>query len=251
MRAILSDIHANLEALNSVLADIEQHEVDEIICLGDVIGYGPDPQACLDMVMDFDIVLLGNHENALMVDMNGMAFNDTARRAVEWTRKQLDLLDSMDRDGNARRWDFLGSLKDKYEEDDTLFVHGSPRQPTMEYIYFRDIYHESKLRDIFQYVPHLCFVGHTHVPGVWTDDMVYISPHEANYLYRFTSKRTIVNVGSVGQPRNGDVRSSYVLQWDDMIEFRKVAYPVEKTCRKIHEEDGLEDFLADRLMYGR
>jgi len=250
VRAIISDIHGNADALEAVLADIEKQGAEQIICLGDLIGYGPEPKRCIDLAMDFDIVLMGNHEQALMVQIEGWNFNVKARSSLKWTRSQLDLF-SDDREGNAKRWDFLGSLEERYEEDGTLFVHGSPREPVTEYIYPRDIRRPDKLADIFSMMEHICFVGHTHVAGIWTDDIVYLTLDEVNYRYRFTGKKTIVNVGSVGQPRDGDIQACYVLQEDDCIWFRRVRYPLERTITKIREIPDLDPFLAQRLLEGR
>ncbi|MFP4026423.1 MAG: metallophosphoesterase family protein [Candidatus Brocadiia bacterium] len=251
MRAILSDIHANACALEAVLEDINQHDVSEIICLGDVIGYGPEPKRCIDLAMDFNIALQGNHEQALLVQMEGATFNVKAKSSIDWTRQQLDML-SEDREENRPRWDFLGGLREYYEQDEMCFVHGSPRDYIAEYIYPRDIYRPDKLQDVFSIIERVCFLGHTHVPGVWTDDMVYMTPKEVNYYYQFTEeKKTLVNVGSVGQPRDGDLRASYVLLEGDEITFRKVSYPLKKTVEKIRNIPELDPFLAERLLQGR
>jgi len=248
--AVISDIHANLEALEAVCADIERQGAEEIICLGDIVGYGPNPKECVDRAMRFDVCLLGNHEEALLVRMQQAVFNVKARSSIDWTRAQLDMF-ADDREANAPRWDFLGSLKESFRRDDMLFVHGGPTDPISEYIYPRDIQVPDKLGPVFDMVPHICFVGHTHVPGVWTDDMVYISVREMNFRYRFTRKRTIVNVGSVGQPRDGDPRACYVLLDGQSIRFRRVSYPVGKTVAKIRAIKDLDPFLAERLLEGR
>lgn len=250
MQAIISDIHANCEALEAVLKDIEKHSVSEILCLGDVIGYGPDPRKCIDYASEFDMSVLGNHEEALLVQMQGAFFNVKARSSIEWTRAQLD----MSADGgeeNRERWDFLGSLLETHEVGDMLFLHGTPREPIGEYLYPRDIYRPEKLEEIFGLIRHVCFVGHTHVPGIWTDDMVYLTVTEVNYRYTFTHKKTIVNVGSVGQPRDGDQRACYVLLNGDGIMFRKVPYSVGMTAAKIRRNSQLDPFLGERLLLGR
>jgi len=250
VQAIISDIHANLEALTAVLADIERHGASRIICLGDIVGYGPDPKQCLDLAKRFDVCILGNHEEALLVSLQQAVFNVKARNSIDWTRAQLDMF-SDDREANGPRWDFLGSLAESYESADMLFVHGAPTDPISEYVYPRDIQAPDKLGPIFDLIPHVCFVGHTHVPGVWTDDMVYLTVHEMNYWYRFTRKKTIVNVGSVGQPRDGDRRACYALLDSESVRFRKVPYDVEKTVNKIYAIKELDPFLAERLLTGR
>ncbi len=251
MIAIVSDIHSNLEAIRAVMADIGEHDVEDIICLGDVIGYGPNPKECLDIAMDFKVALQGNHEKALLVNLDGANFNAAARGAIEWTRGQLNMLDQGSREANGRRWDFIGDLDEIYTRDGMTFVHGSPRYPTWEYLYEQDIRSPEKMEAIFEFVERVCFTGHTHIPGIWTDDMVFISPVEANYKYRLTSKKTIVNVGSVGQPRDGDIRACYVLLDDDRLFFRRVEYPVQETSEKIVAVGELNPMLARRLTVAR
>lgn len=250
MQAILSDIHANLEALEAVLADVEKHEVDEIVCLGDIIGYGPNPLECIDLAMDFDVVLQGNHEQALMVQMEGATFNMKARGSIDWTREQLSML-SEEREDNARRWDFLGDMEEIHTTDGTMYVHGTPRDPVIEYLRPRDVYNRAKMEDLFSRIDHLCFIGHTHVSGVWSADMVFESAEEMNFKYDITEKKTFLNPGSVGQPRDGDTRACYLLVDDSSVSWRRVAYPIEKTARKIREIPELDPFLAQRLTEGR
>ena len=250
MQAILSDIHSNIQALDAVLADVEKHDVSEIICLGDVIGYGPNPRECIDRAMDFDIVLQGNHEQALMVQMEGAAFNMKARGSIDWTREQLSML-SGDRDQNAQRWDFLGELLETYENEQALYVHGTPRDPICEYLRPRDIYNRHKMEDLFARIDHLCFVGHTHVSGIWSREMVFETSSELNFRYEITEHKTFINPGSVGQPRDGDVRASYLLFDGSTVIWRRVPYSIDETARRIRQVDELDPFLAERLLEGR
>lgn len=250
-QAIISDVHANLEAFKVVLADIEEQRATDIICLGDLIGYGPNPKECLDMAVDFDVVILGNHEAALLVQGEGMVFNMRARGSVDWTRQQLDMLGE-DREANARRWNFIGSLDETYMADNILYVHGTPRDPTGEYLYPKDIYNPDKIIEIFRMFEWVCMVGHTHVPGIWTDELGYHSPEEVKFKYRLPAdEKTIINVGSVGQPRDGDPRACYVLRDGDMVTFRKLKYPVLETATKIANIPDLDRTLAERLLEGR
>jgi diadenosine tetraphosphatase ApaH/serine/threonine PP2A family protein phosphatase len=239
-----------MEALEAVLADIEDQGVSEIVCLGDVVGYGPNPRECLDRARQFSVVIQGNHEQALMVQMESSTFNYRARSSLDWTRAQFSML-GQDRTENASRWDFLGSLQETYATNGTLHVHGTPRDPVNEYLYPRDIYRPEKLEGIFSMIDWVAFVGHTHVPGVWTEDMVYLTPDEVNGRYRLGSKKVVINVGSVGQPRDTDTRASYVLRDGDTVLFRRVEYPVEKTVAKIRAISELDAFLAERLQEGR
>jgi len=249
--AIVSDLHSNLEATRAVVSDIESQGADEIICLGDVIGYGPNPRECLDIAMDFKVTLLGNHENALMVNMEAYNFNEIARDSINWTRDQLNMRVTEQKDENGRRWDFIGELDEVYEDGEITYVHGTPRYPTMEYLYNNDVRFPGKMKAIFSMVNRICFTGHTHIPGIWTEDLVFISVREANYNYRFTNKKTIINVGSVGQPRDADPRASYVLMDNDIVTFRRVEYPFNETVSKIKSTPELNPVLANRLPVAR
>jgi len=248
--AVISDIHANIEATQAVLGDIEKAGASEIICLGDVVGYGPDPKGCIDLAQQWDLTLEGNHEQALLVQMQQASFNFRAQDSIEWTREQLTML-GKEKEANAKRWDFLGTLKETCSKNGVMYVHGTPRVPTSEYLYPRDIYRPEKLEDIFSMIDDVCFVGHTHVPGIWTEDLIYLTLEEANYRYTLGHKKAILNVGSVGQPRDGDQRATYVLFDGKTVLFRKVAYPVQETIAKIERIAELDPFLAQRLREGR
>lgn len=253
-RALISDIHGNLEALDTVLRDIEGQGVDEIYCLGDVIGYGPNPRECIDLVIEnCAVTLLGNHDQGAMFDPDG--FNVGAERAIFWTRGQLE--SSTDRAGNERRWEFLGELPRSHKAAPFLFVHGSPRNPLSEYIFPEDIYNHRKMERLFQMVDRYCFQGHTHVPGVFTEGYQFFAPEEIDYEYTLGDGKLLINVGSVGQPRDGDPRACYTLLDDGdgarapRINYRRIPYDFEKTIQKIHAIPDLEPFLGDRLRQGR
>ncbi len=250
MKAIISDIHANVEAFQAVLADMQAQGATEVICLGDFVGYGANPKECIDLAVDFDIALRGNHEQALLTEFDGSNFNQRAKGSLNWTREQLSPLND-DREANLRRWDFLDTLETTHVDGDILYVHGTPRDPITEYLYPRDIYKPQKLRALFEQIEWLCFCGHTHVPGIWTEDMIYLSPREVNYRYHLIKKKTIINVGSVGQPRDGDSRAGYVLFDGSRIVFRKVEYDVEEAARRIRAVPELDAFLAERLLQGQ
>jgi len=250
LKAIISDIHANLEALRAVLEDARQLGASEIICLGDVVGYGPNPKECIDLAMDFDVVLRGNHEQALMTEFEGSDFNDRAKNSLNWTREQLSPLNE-DREANVKRWDFLDRLPKTHTEGNVLYVHGTPRDPILEYVYARDVLRPQKLRSIFEQIEWLCFCGHSHSPGIWTSDMVYLTPREVKYRYRPVKEKTIVNVGSVGQPRDRDPRATYVLFDGTRIAYRKVEYDARITAQKIRSIPEVDPFLGERLLEGR
>lgn len=248
MKAIISDIHSNLEALQAVLKDIEQHGVKEIYCLGDVVGYGPNPRECVDLVMKCKLVLLGNHDQGAMFDPEG--FNPPAERAIFWTRSQLESPGET-RAVKERRWEFLSERPRSVKEDGYLYVHGSARNPLNEYVFPEDIYNQRKMERIFALVERYCFQGHTHVPGIFTENLQFHSPDEIEHTYRLDGRKTLCNVGSVGQPRDGDWRACYILLDNDTITFRRVEYDIDTTIKKIYAIPDLENFLGDRLRDGR
>ncbi|WP_435007246.1 metallophosphoesterase family protein [Tundrisphaera lichenicola] len=210
-RALISDIHGNLEALEVVLEDIKAQGITEIFCLGDIIGYGPNPRECIDRVMEnCSVTLLGNHDQGAMFDPDG--FNIGAERAIFWTREQLE--SPNDRSNNERRWEFLGMLPRSHRQDTFLFVHGSPRNPLSEYIFPEDIYNHRKMERLFQLVERYCFQGHTHVPGVFTEGYQFYAPEEIDNEYTLGDGKLMINVGSVGQPRDGDPRACYTILED-------------------------------------
>jgi len=248
-RALISDIHSNLEAFQAVLDDIRSQGVSEIYCLGDIIGYGPNPRECIDLVIEnCKITLLGNHDQGALFDPEG--FNAGAERAIFWTRDQLEKPEGSPED-NARRWDFLGELPRCVREDGRLFVHGSPRNPVNEYIFPEDIYNQRKMEKIFSLVERFCFQGHTHVPGVFTEKLTFLAPDEIDCKYELGSEKLLFNVGSVGQPRDGDSRACYVILDDETVTYRRIEYDFNATAKKIFDEPELDNFLGERLREGR
>lgn len=250
MFAIISDLHSNLAALTAVLDDIDRRGVKEVFCLGDIVGYGPQPKECLDLILKRKIIsIMGNHDHAVFYEPTN--FNSGAERASYWTRAELD--SETDPKKRLQRWGFLGRLPLRLQMGNILMVHGSPRKPVTEYIFPDDIYtNTAKIAGIFERVEHLCFVGHTHVPGVFLEDPDFYSVDEMDYVYKLSpDERAIINVGSVGQPRDQDTRSSYVVVSDDKIEFVRVEYNLEDTVARIMANPALDDFEAARLRDGR
>jgi predicted phosphodiesterase len=248
-RALISDIHANFAALEAVLADIRTQGVTEIYCLGDVVGYGPNPCECLDAVIKkCPVTILGNHDQAALFDPDG--FNPVALQAVYWTREQLESSNGSPAQIN-KRWDFLGELPRTHAEGDFLFVHGSPREPTNEYVFPEDVYNQRKMDALFARVDKYCFQGHTHIPGVFTIDREFLTPEEIGYKYRLGDEQVMINVGSVGQPRDNDPRACYVVIEDSIMTFCRVDYDVEKTAQQIYDAPDLDNMLGDRLRTGR
>jgi diadenosine tetraphosphatase ApaH/serine/threonine PP2A family protein phosphatase len=201
-RALISDIHGNLEALEAVLSDIEAQRVNEIFCLGDVVGYGPNPCECIDRVMEnCRVTILGSHEQAVLSDP-ARSKGPSDRAAAGWTWHQL--IAPIDRAANEVRKGFLMHLPRTYEIGPYLFVHGSPRDPLSEYVFPEDIFNRRKMEHLFSLVTHYCFQGHTHVPGIITADLRHIAPDEIDGEYSLDDRKMMINVGSVGQPRDGD-----------------------------------------------
>ncbi|MCA9130931.1 MAG: metallophosphoesterase family protein, partial [Planctomycetales bacterium] len=219
-RAIVSDIHGNLEALKAVLADIRSQDCEQIICLGDIVGYGPEPRACIDAAQKFHACILGNHDLAALFDPEG--FSNAAEQAILWTREQVETDDSIEE--AYRRLEFLAHLPRTRREGSLMFVHGSVRNPVNEYVFPEDVFNRRKMEKLFSMIQRICFQGHTHVPGVFTSDMVFHRPEEIDHNYKIGEEKVMVNVGAVGQPRDGDWRSCYVILEEPWIHFRRVEY---------------------------
>ena len=256
MLAIISDIHSNLEALTAVLEDIKRRGAREIYCLGDIIGYGPDPGDCLDLVQTSTTkAILGNHDHAVLYGPEH--FNSGAEGAVYWTRKKLE--ETQDRQLLRRRWEYLASLDERFTiyppetgGMNMLVVHGSPRKPISEYVFPDDSRTSpAKMTGIFERFAHLCFVGHTHLPGVFTEKEGFVSPNDLGWIYDINEEKALINVGSVGQPRDRDPRASYVIIYDKKVEFVRVTYDTNVTMMKVFNTDDLDNFLGSRLQDGR
>ena len=258
MFAVISDIHSNLEALTAVLADIEKRGIKTIYCLGDVIGYGPNPKECLDLIIEkTKWCVLGNHDYATLYEPTN--FNYGAEQASFWTRFSLEAEE--EKGARDRRWSFLGtlpmrqSLKTKVGANAAIidFIHASPRRPINEYIFPDDVYtNPIKVRVLFERVKHICFVGHTHLPGVFLDEPDFYLPDELDDVYPIIDdEKAIINIGSVGQPRDGDSRASYVYVNENEVHFVRLEYDFETTMEKIKAIEQLDNFHAERLQEGK
>lgn len=340
LTAVISDIHGNRQALEVCLRDAEQRGVQRFVCLGDVVGYGAEPRACLEEIMtrcvaeptatrrlnteetaEFDpsaiheapepgegaptgeeraatgdgaapkdgravdtsladtsladtmldadgsteetagestrwlepgFCLKGNHEEALLNSPED--FNPKARAAIDWTKEEI----WRDASRAEAYWDFIGDLPESAVDDRAMFVHGSPRDPVREYVVPRDIKDTQKMAALFAAMSRgVCFIGHSHVPAVLYEDGSYFVPrgeeavHGPYALGDLEASRAIVNVGSVGQPRDGDPRLSYVLFDGDNVTFVRLPYDHASAAESIRRVDELPDFLADRLAAGR
>ena len=251
--AIISDIHANIRALQAVLAHAQAQNAARVVCLGDVIGYGANPAECIDAARGFDFCLCGNHEHGVLHDAS--KFNSEARQAAEWTRSLLKpgLLASR---ACKARWRFIQALPERHEEDGVLFVHGSPRNPVWEYLFETDTADllgntAPKVIGSLEIVKGLCFVGHTHIPGVITQDRKFLSTAALDGAYQYQREtKAIVNAGSVGQPRDDDPRACYAIWQDDTITFHRVEYDVAAAAKDIIEIAHLPAALGQRLLKG-
>ena len=251
MIAIISDLHSNIDALGEVLNHIHAQGIQDIVCLGDVIGYGPNPREVLNQAMTWRWCLRGNHEDALL--FLAMDFNPEAAKAIEWTRGQINHKDAP-KEENHKFWNFLGALPDQKEENGVQFVHASttPGMLTKEYVRPVDAGNTKKLGGIFDRIRKICFYGHTHEPGVFTQDYKFYTPAAFNGRFKLSEGRKyFVNVGSTGQPRDGDVKSCYVTFDGDVVAFHRVEYDYKAVMKKIYDTNQIPRRFADRLEKGR
>jgi len=178
MIAFISDIHSNVAALRVCLQEIDRLGCKRILCLGDVIGYGPEPRETLKLTMErAEFSLLGNHEHGAMFYASD--FNPRARAAIDWTRDQLSRRDCP-REENTKFWNYLDKMPKEHREKKILLVHGSPRDPVREYLVPRDALDKQKMAECFEKMgeAQLCFVGHSHVPGVYLKSGAFLMPSE-------------------------------------------------------------------------
>ncbi len=228
---IISDIHANLEALQSVLTDVDTCAPDDLVCLGDVVGYGADPSDCLGIVRDrCSAVVMGNHDEAAFDPEKAVFFNFHARIAVEWTYRALS--------DDERKT--LASFPFTEKRENILLVHSTPHAPE-EWEYIIDELDARQAMSSF--TEKLCCVGHSHVAAIYPEDDVR-RPDDPAY-------RALVNVGSVGQPRDRDPRASWCLIDTDTwsIDIRRVEYDIDAAAGKIRKA-GLPPQLGERLYLG-
>ncbi|MSR81883.1 MAG: metallophosphoesterase [Candidatus Latescibacteria bacterium] len=234
--AVLSDIHANLEALEAVRRAGQERGVERWVCLGDIVGYGADPQACLEQVRQgMAFCVMGNHDQAVAGLGDLEYFNPWARQAVEWTAAQL----------RPEQRQYLAGLPLSATEGDTLYVHAHPANPGgWGYV----LNAPEACTALEATSARLCFIGHSHQPLACTaggllstEDVIGLRPGE----------RYLVNAGSVGQPRDGNWRACFLVwdQGDNTLEFVRSDYDLQKAQAKILSA-GLPPFLAQRLAQG-
>lgn len=238
--ALFSDVHSNLEALNAVLEEIQREKPDKILCLGDLIGYGPNPNKCVQRVREVaDLVLAGNHDYASLGKANIFNFNYYARMAIEWTIKEL----------SEDSQKYLAALPLMEEIGDFTLVHATPKDPA-EWDYIMNL--DDALENFGYFKGQLCFVGHSHIPViiVQTDDNCWATREMEIRIEE--GKRYIINIGSVGQPRDLDPRACYGVFDSERKTFqlKRVPYDINLTQEKMRQV-GLPEFLIDRLGYGQ
>lgn len=238
--AVISDIHANLVAFEAVIDGVGA--VDQYWCLGDVVGYGPQPNECVERLLELDhVVIMGNHDAAAIGQVSAREFNTEARKAITWTAKQL----------SKTSIDYLKAAPEHLSHDEVLLVHGSPRDPIWEYITTPE---QAAAAFAVATQPYI-FVGHTHVP------MVFVEDSEGNILdgvpgdgimLHLASQRLLLNPGSVGQPRDGDPRAAYAIVDSDLrqVEFHRIDYDIGEAQRRM-QDVGASEWLTARLAHGR
>jgi predicted phosphodiesterase len=250
VRALISDIHANLEALEAVLRAISAQGVDEVWCLGDIVGYGPNPKECLDLVeRNCSLCLLGNHDWAVL--NSPVSFNSIATRMIYRTKEWLQTNEnSSERD--KQRWAFIEERPLREIRGEFLMVHASPRAELSEYILPSDVqYDRTKLNEILSMVERYCAVGHTHVPCCITEELELTVPDGNGFTIELDERKAVVNTGSVGQPRDGDNRACYAVVDERRITWHRVPYRFDRTAAKLSELGEDYGVLGYRLSIGR
>lgn len=231
--AVLSDIHSNLEALDRSLQAIESERVDAIYCLGDVVGYNADPSACVERVRErCDGIVLGNHDAAVAREEGVDVLPPDGQAAVKHNRAQL----------SDDQLSYLADLPLRDQVANCTFVHATPDEPTA---WKRLTSYPAAQGQFDHFDTDVCFIGHTHIPAVMADTLGVLQVRAGH--------RFLVNVGSVGQPRDQDPRLSFGLFDTETFEYRNVRldYDIDSAAQKIRDADGLPDRLADRLRNGR
>ena len=238
---IISDIHGNYDALEVVLTALSYEAVDRIVCLGDIVGYGPEPDFCVEKTLEVcHAVVLGNHDAAITGQIDTRKFNSIAYEAILWTKKNI----------SEKSVKALASIPDLWRDEDITIVHGSPvKNSKWEYILS-----VSDAEYAFDYFDtKICFIGHSHKPCAFIHDSTkIIIPENTNHIEIEPDKRYIINTGSVGQPRDGDPRAAYgILDTDKgLFELKRLVYPVEPVQDKI-KNCGLPWQLGYRLSLGQ
>ena len=237
--AVFSDIHSNLEAFRALLDAFAEIKIDHYLFLGDIVGYGADPKGCIALLRQLNPVMVaGNHDWAA-VDLTDIDyFNEWAKAAVLWTKENISENDRL----------FLKQMILVKESESFCLVHGTLNHPE-KFDYMSDGERASKT--FYLLGKQVCFVGHSHCPGVFVDDGEKLSYHEPKKLLLKKEYRYIINAGSVGQPRDRDPMACFCIydESEQSVEFRRIPYDISEAQKKILEA-GLPRILADRLALG-
>ena len=250
MRAVISDIHANEEALENVLRQISTLGIDEIWCLGDIVGYGPNPKECVDLIMrNTSPCIMGNHDWALLNKPFG--FNSIAAKMITLTQEWMS--PQHDSDQRAReRWDYIAPLPRRLWRGEFMLVHASPRHALSEYILPTDVqYDPEKFDEIFARIDNYCLIGHSHFPCVITEDRQVWVPEDNGAEFELGAQKAVINVGSVGQPRDGDERACFVTLDNHLVRYHRIPYDISRTAEKINRLGKEYEVLGYRLSIGR
>jgi len=251
-QAVIADIHSNLEAFKAVLEHIEKQGVTEIISLGDLVGYGPNPVECITLAIEQKIInIAGNHELALYREKTN--FNPIAQRAIDWTGQIIQANKT-----KPAVKTFFETLKKDYLKNGIVYAHGSPRGIIDEYVIKKDDFFrltkevKDSLRENFAEIQTIGFVGHTHIPYICTTDFYLVHPEWQDYqpYPLLTGTKTLVNPGSVGQPRDYDPRACYAVYDGTQVTHYRVEYDIEKTVQAIQAIGELDKALWMRLRRG-
>jgi predicted phosphodiesterase len=247
--AIVSDVHSNLEALEAVMEDAAEQGCEEIVCLGDLIGYGPNPRQVLRIALQrFEFTLMGNHEEGILYQPVG--FNWKAEASAWWTKDQLRST-RFPGNENGKFWEYLEQMPRYATHGDVLYVHASPLDPTREYVMPEACYNPEFMKLIFSKIKRVAFGGHTHLPGIFFDNgRPFLEQQKIESAFPVTKGKFFVNVGSVGQPRDGDTRACYVVFDGKTVLFRRIGYNYTRTARKIKRIKRLPNALGARLSLG-
>lgn len=238
---ICSDIHSNATAFKAVLQSMMDNGVDRRICLGDLVGYGVDANECVELARTYmDVCLIGNHDSVAIKHESSTGFNPYAKQAIEWTQQHLSMQAAA----------YIRSLPYVYKEKDICFVHASPLSPE-DWVYITEL--EDALDAFDHFVGRYCFVGHTHTPVIVASRSMAIPKIMDEYAYTIeNTERLLVNVGSVGQPRDRDPRACWCLLDTETkcVRLIRVGYDVFETQNRMRKA-GMSEFLIDRLAVGR
>ncbi|MCE9582899.1 MAG: metallophosphoesterase family protein [Planctomycetes bacterium] len=257
--AVLSCIHGNLEALEAVLEDAAKQAVERTVCLGDMVGFGADPAACVERVISScEWCLEGDFEERLLMARGNKLknFNPAARNHMRWNAKQLapGVFPGARRTGMLNTWAWLASLTPRRVEESALFVHGTPDDPLHEWLNISEAtgIGPKGLQKQLKHVDGVCMHGHTHQPCVIMESGECMWPPSADWEYVLEpGKKVLINVGSVGQPRDEDPRACYAIIEDGSVRIRRVEYDIQRAAGKIRAEKSLDPRFAERLFIGR